>query len=195
MQISRFFSIFKIHQMYPKYIQCILNTAKVSRMQQMYSKYNKFIQLQQMYPNYSKCIQNTTNLSKNSRCIQTTANVSKIQQMYQIHQMSQNTAEASRMQQMCPKYRKCIQMHQMYPKYIKCIHNCSLCSWKFFQYCRSAVFDMRPRYVPSISSRIRSWAIRPAASGTLTPSVTSTISTAIGTVSRPSSITIRAAGG
>ena len=54
---------------------------------------------------------------------------------------------------------------------------------------------MRPKFVHSISFRIRYWVIRPGVSDTLTPSATSTTLTAIGTVSRPSYITTRAAEG
>ena len=60
---------------------------------------------------------------------------------------------------------------------------------------RSVVCDMRLKYVPSISSRIRYWVTRPDVSGISTPSATSTTSTAIGTASRLSSIITRAAEG
>lgn len=64
-----------------------------------------------------------------------------------------------------------------------------------FELYRSVVCDMRLKYVPSISSRIRYWAIRPDVSGISTPSATSTTSTAIGIASRLSSIITRAAEG
>ena len=54
----------------------------------------------------------------------------------------------------------------------------------FLYLCRSVVFDMRPKFVPSINSRIHCWVIHPDVFGTSTPSVMSTILTAIGTVSR-----------